>query len=56
MLESDMFNISINIINIFIFIIINIMNIIINKFEEKHYYFWKKNHKFDLNGKIKFYY
>jgi hypothetical protein len=39
MLESDMFNISINIINIFIFIIINIMNIIINKFEEKHYYF-----------------
>jgi hypothetical protein len=43
-----MFNIIINIINIIIFIIIN-------KFE-KILLLLKRNHKFDLNGKIKNYY
>jgi hypothetical protein len=29
--------------------------IIINNFLKKYYYYWKKNHKFNLNGKIKNY-
>jgi len=44
-----MFNIIINIINTIIFIIINT---IINKFEKQDYNYWKKNHRFDLKGKI----
>ena len=37
----------------FNYILINIINIIINKFEKKYYYYWRKNHIFDLKGKIK---
>ena len=51
-----MFNIIINIINIIILININLINIIINKFEKIYYYYWKKKHRFDLKNKIKNYY
>jgi len=44
-----MFNIIINIVNIIIFII---TNIIINKFFKNIITIEKKNHKFDLKGKI----
>jgi hypothetical protein len=48
-------NISICIINIIIFIITNIANIIINKFEKQILLILKNNYRFNLNGKIKNY-
>jgi hypothetical protein len=53
-LELDKFNINIIIIKNII-IIINIINIIINKFE-KILLILKNNHRFHLTGKIKNYY
>jgi hypothetical protein len=53
-LELDKFNINIIIIKNII-IIINIINIIINKFE-KILLILKNNHRFHLMGKIKNYY
>jgi hypothetical protein len=50
-------NIIFGVINIIIFIIMNITNKIITKFEKKNLFLiLKNNHKFDLKGKTKNYY
>jgi len=46
-------NIIFCVINIIIFIIMNIINKIITKLEKKLLLILKKNHRFDLKGKIK---
>ena len=45
----DPLKLELGMFNIIIFIIINIINIILNKFEKKYYYY-KKNHKFNLKA------
>ena len=54
-LGSCKFNIIINIKNIIIFIIMNIANIIIDKFGKKILLIFKNNSRFDLKSKIKNY-